>query len=700
MAAMQSFIFGAGTGETPESLARKREVADALASQIGAPRNMGEGLSAVGKAIASVIMQRRADAAEQEGRSSAGSSFSQLFAPSADAGMAADPAAGMTSAAPVAQDATAMTAGAPKPELAQLYEAADSQIGIPGFSQRVAQIESSQNPNAKNPKSSAGGLYQFIDGTAAQYGLRNKFDPVEATSAFTKLALDNKATLTRGLGREPTAGELYLAHQQGAGGALKLLRNGDAPASALVGGAAAGLNGGGGATGAQLANRWTSKFSDLGGGGQMTPAVYRPDQQAAMQAQPSDAMTYAQPNRPSLLSGVDPNAMLSPAAQPAEPPQQQAMASAQPAMGVAAPAGAPIQQVQASPVQRVAQAMPSGQQGPTTQQLVQAAQNPWLSRSQQGVVQALLAQRLKAEDPMSKLELQKTQLEIENLRRGKAPEGFTLGEGQARYGADGQLIAQGAPKRDDPPNDVRKYQFYVEQETAAGRQPLSFNNWDLQQRRAGASSVNVETGGTGELRKKLDGKQGESWSTILDAGTASAGTVNDIEILGELSKQAPTGPITGRLAQAFPGVNSAADAFQSVISRVAPTLRAPGSGATSDIEYEGMVKSLPSLRNKPEANAAIIGMMRAKADINIKRAEVITRYQNGEISDADARRELGSMNRVSIMTPQLQGLLQATGEQKAPAPAPSSGPQPGMIEGGYRFKGGDPSKPESWEPVT
>ncbi|MFD1776646.1 transglycosylase SLT domain-containing protein [Paenibacillus rhizophilus] len=32
--------------------------------------------------------------------------------------------------------------------------------------------ESSYNPNAKNPKSSASGLFQFLDGTRANYGGR------------------------------------------------------------------------------------------------------------------------------------------------------------------------------------------------------------------------------------------------------------------------------------------------------------------------------------------------------------------------------------------------------------------------------------------------------------------------------------------------------------------------------------------------
>lgn len=99
-----------------------------------------------------------------------------------------------------------------------------------GYLERTAFIESSGNPTAKNPTSSAAGLFQFIDSTAAMYGLKDKFDPVASTDAASRLARDNAKTFKAGLGREPTAAELYLSHQQGANAAVRLLKSPNKPA--------------------------------------------------------------------------------------------------------------------------------------------------------------------------------------------------------------------------------------------------------------------------------------------------------------------------------------------------------------------------------------------------------------------------------------------------------------------------------------
>ncbi|GGE79051.1 transglycosylase SLT domain-containing protein [Stappia taiwanensis] len=143
----------------------------------------------------------------------------------------------------------------------QMISAAAQRHGIdPAALLKIAELESSFNPAAKNPATSAGGLFQFIDGTAAQYGLADRFDPAQASDAAARFARDNAATLRKALGREPTAGELYLAHQQGAGGATKLLANPGRRAADLVGAEAIALNGGrSDMTAREFANLWISK---------------------------------------------------------------------------------------------------------------------------------------------------------------------------------------------------------------------------------------------------------------------------------------------------------------------------------------------------------------------------------------------------------------------------------------------------------
>ncbi|WP_455466907.1 transglycosylase SLT domain-containing protein [Bartonella sp. B39] len=131
------------------------------------------------------------------------------------------------------------------PNVKRAISQAAQKYGLPeSFLERVAIIESNGNPNAKNNKSSAGGLYQFLDSTAKHYQLKNKFDPFQATDAMARLTRDNARYLATALGREPSEAELYLAHQQGSAGAVKLIKNPHMPASQLLGRQAVTLNGG------------------------------------------------------------------------------------------------------------------------------------------------------------------------------------------------------------------------------------------------------------------------------------------------------------------------------------------------------------------------------------------------------------------------------------------------------------------------
>ncbi|MEM6266120.1 MAG: transglycosylase SLT domain-containing protein [Pseudomonadota bacterium] len=122
-----------------------------------------------------------------------------------------------------------------------------------------ARVESSLDPSAKAPKSSASGLYQFIESTwldtlkrhGDRFGLTDTAQQISLTdngTAFVSntaqreailalranpqisslmaagLAQDNRELLKPVLGREPTHSELYLAHFLGAGGASRFVK--------------------------------------------------------------------------------------------------------------------------------------------------------------------------------------------------------------------------------------------------------------------------------------------------------------------------------------------------------------------------------------------------------------------------------------------------------------------------------------------
>jgi hypothetical protein len=165
------------------------------------------------------------------------------------------------------------------PTVADIIQQAAAQYGLPAdYLMRSAQIESGMNPAAKNPSSSAGGLFQFIDPTWNQYGRgAPKSDAIANTDAMARFTVDNRNHFRTALGRDPSPGEMYLMHQQGAGGAINLLRNASAPAASVVGDKAIALNAGQpGMTAGDFANLWTKKFaggsSPASGGGAVPPA--------------------------------------------------------------------------------------------------------------------------------------------------------------------------------------------------------------------------------------------------------------------------------------------------------------------------------------------------------------------------------------------------------------------------------------------
>lgn len=148
------------------------------------------------------------------------------------------------------------------------FNGIEQEYSLPsGYLERTAQIESSGDPSAQNENSSAGGLFQQIDSNAREFGVTNRFDALQSTVGAAKFARQNAAKLRGVLGREPTGAELYLAHQQGGGGAASLLRDRNRPVRELLSADAIRLNGGNlNMTAGQFADLWINKWNGSRGG--------------------------------------------------------------------------------------------------------------------------------------------------------------------------------------------------------------------------------------------------------------------------------------------------------------------------------------------------------------------------------------------------------------------------------------------------
>lgn len=167
---MVGFIFGGDTGETPESVKRKREIAMALLGQSRAPRNVGEGLNALGDGIVANVMNRRAGAAETAGQAAANKAFGDIdFSWLFGGGSGAYPQSVAAGGSPTSGAATG-TAIAASPEASTIKQGLEAR-GLPSHVADAFvmnfQDESGLNPgiNERNPTvpGSRGGfgLYQL-----------------------------------------------------------------------------------------------------------------------------------------------------------------------------------------------------------------------------------------------------------------------------------------------------------------------------------------------------------------------------------------------------------------------------------------------------------------------------------------------------------------------------------------------------------
>lgn len=256
------------------------------------------------------------------------------------------------------------------------------------------------------------------------------------------------------------------------------------------------------------------------------------------------------------------------------------------------------------------------------------------------------------------------------------------------------------------------------QKLEAFRRDPALMKMAIELRRAGSTQVNVGDNSK-KFNEELDKKTADRFAKYIDNADAAEKKMVDINSMREISARmgsqgaaAGVKEAVGPYAEAL-GINieglSDIQAYGQIIQRLAPQQRAPGSGSTSDVEFKGFLKSLPGLSQNPQAREAGLNTMEALSRDEIARGEIATKVSTGELSRVEAEKALRSLPdpmRGFVAwrkaNPELYGLALSNRPMPAGAkarPVPNVAPKAGALEDGYRFMGGDPADPKSWRKV-
>lgn len=235
-------------------------------------------------------------------------------------------------------------------------------------------------------------------------------------------------------------------------------------------------------------------------------------------------------------------------------------------------------------------------------------------------------------------------------------QGFSLSPGQTRFDASGKQVASVAPEAPKPTSTFR-----------------ALTPEEIKQRglpEGTAAQLDTATGKVDILNKR-EGLSAAEQKTIRDARMRMPrlqATERRVERLGQAigalakNKAFDGGPVDARVLQYTKDGREVMAAQSQLVAELTALTRVPGVGSQSDLETRLANLAMPSLEMPPEVNA------KSQAELQAFVADLKAAYQSV-----------------------LNG-----GEQPQQATG-AGGPTAGVVEDGYRFKGGDPADPKNWE---
>lgn len=352
---------------------------------------------------------------------------------------------------------------------------------------------------------------------------------------------------------------------------------------------------------------------------------------------------------------------------------------------------------------------------PATADLLRLATDPFAPRGAQGLIGSLMQHQMMQNDPLRRLQMQKLETDIARLA-GAGPGTQAFQTLHQRALASG--LQQGSPE----------YQRFM----AAGGK--SADNTAKEQQIARMEEIGVPRNvaiGIADGVYKADRHPVTGELQVVDMSTGRP--IYGGSQRGQTSEPSQTVPFTGgsqkfgrqfENAPASFGLEGAARGLANTAFDVAgmpvpyrdvqqtqADFRVLQESLVNDLEsaYSGRVPSwmLKNLRDlTPSPGSPFEGSETARTKLNAMGRQLQSELT---ITEQSLSRELSPKNRqdaeakISALRSGISRVGAALQSFGAPPPQPGqqqqSGPQPGTVEDGYRFKGGNPADPNSWERV-
>lgn len=287
-------------------------------------------------------------------------------------------------------------------------------------------------------------------------------------------------------------------------------------------------------------------------------------------------------------------------------------------------------------------------------------------------VKAWVSQNIKSRDPV----LRQKAFEIyQQYAKPVTPKYHPIGDNALYEEISGTVKSVDVNKKT---NEIRDYERYAEQTKASGGQPIPFKDYQLELKRAGATAITNDMRGENAFSAAAARYQTERFNKIIETGFAAKSMRADMQTLRDLGQRIGTGKeaeikaALGPYAQMV-GINidglGEMQAYKSIVSKLAPRMRPPGSGATSDYEFQQYLESLPGLGKTPEGNLIIEQTQEALQNHQEVAADIASRAMNKEISPREADKMLRELD--DPLTAWKKFKKQGLGS--APAAAPGQG---------------------------